>query len=90
MMVRLSIVTEHTDVQLLINYAYPCLSSALKRGLLPPENSHNGIKNGQGGEGLFLAHWLSYEKLNTLYALWYCRMAGSATKYVVLIGERFH
>ena len=41
----------------------PYLARALKRGILPPENSHD-IKNSQGGEGLFLVHWLSYEKLN--------------------------
>ena len=42
----------------------PCLASVLKRGILPLKIVIMDIKNGQGGEGLFLAHWLSYEKLN--------------------------
>ena len=42
----------------------PCLVRSLKRGILLPENSTMDIKIGQGGECLFLAHWLSYEKLN--------------------------
>ena len=41
----------------------PCLASALNGGILPLKIFIMDIKNGQGGEGLFLAHWLSYEKL---------------------------
>ena len=43
----------------------PGLASALKRGILSPlKILIIGIKNGQRGEGLSSAHWLSYEKLN--------------------------
>ena len=45
----LRIDTEHTEVELLINYAFhPCLASALKRGILPLKIVIMDIKNGQG------------------------------------------
>ena len=58
--------TEHTEVQLLINYAYPLLSQCAKKRYSPPppnENSHHGYLKWPGGRRPLLS-WLSYEKLN--------------------------
>ena len=49
--------------KLIINYEYPLLSQGTKKRHIPPENTHV-LKMARGGEGLFLVHWLSYEKLN--------------------------
>ena len=60
----LSNVTEHTEVQFLVNFAYPMLSQCANERPSPPETNNIATKNFQGGEGLSLAHWLIYEKLN--------------------------
>ena len=51
---------EHKDVQLLINYVYPWCSQCTEKGFILIK----AIKNSQRREGLLLAHWLSYKKLN--------------------------
>ena len=55
------------SIQRLINgnYAYPWLSQCAEKRYSPPlKIVIMDIKNGQGGEGLILVHWLSYEKLD--------------------------
>ena len=44
----------------------PGLANAIKGGLYPPKLISSAVRNsrGDGGEGLSLAFWLSYHKLN--------------------------
>ena len=55
---------QNIEVQLPLIMRIPRLASALKRSIIPLKIVIMDIKNGQGGESLFVAPWLSYEKLN--------------------------